>query len=248
MTNSPKIALVTGCSGFLGKIVTESFLNNNYKVYGIDIKKIKFNNKNFFFYKTNINIEKNVIKILKIIFLKEKKIDIILNNATYSPYSNFKSRSKEEFEKTININLYAPFLIMKNYYNFFCKYKNNSGKIINIASIYGSISPNFEIYKNKKKVNSEVYGASKAGIIQMTKYFANIFATKNISVNSISPSGIQNDKAQSKDFIKRFSKQVPMKRMANPLEVAELIIMLSSLKTNYLTGQNIIFDGALSVK
>jgi NAD(P)-dependent dehydrogenase (short-subunit alcohol dehydrogenase family) len=67
-------------------------------------------------------------------------------------------------------------------------------------------------------------------------------------VNSISPSGIQNDKAQSKDFIKRFSKQVPMKRMANPLEVAELIIMLSSLKTNYLTGQNIIFDGALSVK
>ena len=82
----------------------------------------------------------------------------------------------------------------------------------------------------------------------MSKYFANIFATKNISVNSISPSGIQNDKAQSKDFIKRFSKQVPMQRMANPLEVAELIIMLSSLKTNYLTGQNIIFDGALSVK
>ena len=123
-----------------------------------------------------------------------------------------------------------------------------SSNIINIASIYGTISPDFKIYENDKKFNSEVYGASKAGLIQMTKYFATILAKNNIVVNSISPGGIKNNKTQTKKFIKNYSKNVPRKRMAYLEDILEIIIFLIEMKEKYLTGQNIIVDGGLSLK
>ena len=110
------------------------------------------------------------------------------------------------------------------------------------------ISPDFNIYKNKKKINSEVYGASKAGLIQMTRYFATILAEKNVIVNSVSPGGIENHKTQTKKFIKNYSKNVPIKRMANLDEVLEIIICLVEMRGRYLTGQNLLVDGGLSLK
>ncbi len=249
MTNkSKKIALITGCSGYLGISIVKSFLNLNYLVYGIDIKKIQIKNKSFIFKKMDITKETTVKKLLLNIFNKHNKIDVLINNASFSPYKNFEYRDYNEFKKTIDINLYAPFIMMKNYFKYYRKKKNKFGNIINIASIYGILSPDFKIYTNKKKINSEVYGASKAGLIQMTKYFANYFAPYNIFVNSISPGGIKNKKTQTKDFIKRYNSIVPLKKMADKNDIIEMIMFLTSKKGNYITGQNFIIDGGLSIK
>ena len=249
MHNLSKTILITGCSGFLGSELTNKLLQKNYVVIGFDKKKNKkIKHKNFLFKKIDITSETQVKKSINYFFLRLKKIDVVINNATYSPYSHFSDRTYKDFKKTVDINLFGPFNIIKNYYENVVKYKIKSGNIINIASVYGMLSPDFNIYKNKKKINSEVYGASKAGLIQMTKYFATILAEKNIIVNSVSPGGIENQKTQTKKFIKNYSKNVPIKRMANLDEVLEIIICLVEMRGRYLTGQNLVVDGGLGLK
>ena len=66
-------------------------------------------------------------------------------------------------------------------------------KIINIGSIYGNISPDFRIYGKNDNFNSEIYGATKAGVIQLTKYLSVLMSKYNINVNSMSPGGIYNE-------------------------------------------------------
>ena len=122
---------------------------------------------------------------------------------------------------------------------------NISGAIINIGSIYGVVSSDPEIYTDCPRNNSEVYSASKAGIIQMTKYFAVHLAESNIRVNCVSPGGIFND--QGDDFVKNYSQRTPAKRMAIPQEIVQAIVYLSDNSTaSYISGQNLLVDGGLT--
>ena len=93
----------------------------------------------------------------------------MINNAAYQIFSDFEKRSIKELDQSININLKAVILFTKYVFNFFFKKKKN-GRIINIGSVYGVVTPNFKIYSKKDRKSSEVYGATKAGIIQLTKY------------------------------------------------------------------------------
>ena len=120
-------------------------------------------------------------------------------------------------------------------------------KIINIGSIYGSMSPDFRIYDKKDNFNSEIYGASKAGIIQITKYLAVLMSNYNINVNCMSPGGILDDrKKQNTNFVKKYSKRIPLNRMAKSDDFFTCILFLASDSSSYVTGQNIIVDGGLS--
>ena len=103
--------------------------------------------------------------------------------------------------------------------------------IVNVASHYGFISPDPRIYKDTNRASSEIYGASKAAIIQMTKYFA-VHSIKNIRTNSISPGGILDDNnelgksvlqkvKQGSGFRKEYSLRCPMGRLAKVNEVVE---------------------------
>ena len=110
------------------------------------------------------------------------------------------------------------------------------------------MSPDFNIYEKGDNINSEIYGASKAGIIQFTKYLSVYGAKYNINVNCLSPGGILNsNNTQRKSFIKKYSKKVPLKRMATTDDFLSCIIFLASEKSSYVTGQNIIIDGGFSV-
>ena len=88
-------------------------------------------------------------------------------------------------------------------------------------------SPDFKNYGLNDRKSSEIYGASKAAIIQLTKYFAKYMSNYNINVNCVSPGGIKSFKTQNKKFINRYSKKVPLKRMANVEEICDLTIILN---------------------
>ena len=217
-----KVVLITGCNGQIGNDIVNLFL---------DITK-----------------ESQIKKIIKRIILKEKSIDIIINNAGVSTFTNFKKRSKNELEKIFNTNVASVINIIKNYVIQFDKKKLKKGKIINIGSIYGFLSPDFRIYSKGDRFSPEIYGATKSSIIQLTKYYAVLLADRNINVNCISPGGILNKKLQSKNFISKYKKRVPKKRMGLPKDLLTSIIYLSSDYSDYTTGQNIVVDGGLSLK
>jgi NAD(P)-dependent dehydrogenase (short-subunit alcohol dehydrogenase family) len=113
--------------------------------------------------------------------------------------------------------------------------------------MYGVISPDFRIYSDNDRKNSEVYGATKAGVIQMSKYFAVHLADRNIRTNSISPGGVYNPKSPQADvFIKSYEYRCPMNRMANSDEISNVALFLGSQLSSYVNGQNITVDGGMS--
>lgn len=242
-----KIILVTGCSGIIGTKICEEFIQNNSIVIGIDIKKNMIKNKNFFFKKIDLNNNNNIQILLKKIIKNYKSIDIIINCAAISYFTHFEKRSSNEIKKTIDINLIATINIIKNYVVLHKKYKLLSCKIINFGSIYGSYSPDFNIYKSGDRFNSEIYGATKASIIQLTKYLAVMYAKYNIKINCISPGGtIDKNSKLKKGFYNRYSKKVPLGRMATPKDIITTVMYLASDYTKYTIGQNIIVDGGLT--
>lgn len=232
-----KIILITGSSGKIGKELSNFFEKEKAIVYGIDIKKKK--SKNFF--SGDISNEKFVDNTIKEIIRKHKKIDVLINNAAKSVFTNPFFRSKEELKLVTETNLYGTINLIKSFSKN--KKKSNSySKIINIGSIYGVVSPNFSIYGPKDNFNSEIYGATKAGIIQLTKYFAVLLSDKNINVNCISPGGVA-DQNHSVFFKKNYNNKVPQKRMGRAEDLIGIIAILSSQYSNYITGQNILVDG-----
>lgn len=242
-----KVVLVTGCNGQIGNLIVKLFINLKSKVYGID--KIKKLNKNKFnFIKGDITSETQIKKVIKKIIKKEKSIDIIINNAGISVFTDFKKRNSKELNKIFQTNVASVINITKNYIIEFDKKKLKKGKIINIGSIYGFLSPNFKIYSKGDRFSPEIYGATKSSIIQLTKYYAVLLAKRNICVNCISPGGILNKKKQSNSFIKNYIKNVPKERMGKPEDLLTSIMYLSSDHSDYTTGQNIIVDGGLSLK
>jgi NAD(P)-dependent dehydrogenase (short-subunit alcohol dehydrogenase family) len=114
----------------------------------------------------------------------------------------------------------------------------NSGGIINFSSIYSTLSPRNDIYGEFEK--NIGYGLSKAAVNQLTRHLA-VHAAPNFLVNSIILGGVFN--SQSKDFISNYSRNVPLKRMANPSDIFGLIEYLCSGLATYTTGTDFVVDG-----
>jgi gluconate 5-dehydrogenase len=131
--------------------------------------------------------------------------------------------------------------------------QQKSGKIINITSMYGIVSPDFEsLYKGddcEKYTNPPHYGAAKAAIIQITKYFAVLLGKFDIQVNSISPGPFPKEIIQQENpaFITRLKKKNPLHKIGNPKDLAGVIILLSSSASNFITGQTIQVDGGWTI-
>lgn len=260
-----KIAVVTGAGGFLGKNFCKFLISYGANVIAIDINnKSLIELKKLIMYsgldvnklqtiKCNIINEVEIINIKKKIIKEFKKIDVLINNATYrgkklknyyKPFENFNLKDWSEISK---VNNEGAFLITKHFIKEMIK--KRSGSIIQIGSIYSQLAPNFEIYKNSffkgKKMNSPaVYSVNKFGTYGLTKYLSSYLGKYKIRVNCVSPGGIDQD--HSTQFKKNYAKNVPLNRMGKIDDLEGLIILLSSSESSFITGQNILIDGGLS--
>ena len=144
----------------------------------------------------------------------------------------------------MDVNINGAFLLSREVSRAMIKKK--SGNIISIASIQGVVGNDKSIYKNSKFKGVQmstpaVYSTSKSALIGLTRYLATYLGEFNIRSNSISPGGIKG--GQNKRFNQNYSKKVPLKRMGEVNEIVQCVIFLSSNKSSYISGQNIIVDG-----
>tara|TARA_B100001250_G_C19816984_1_gene799083 strand:- start:7237 stop:7995 length:759 start_codon:yes stop_codon:yes gene_type:complete len=240
-----KIVVVSGSNGQLGKSICEFMINLGSIVIGIDLENSNENISRY--YNLDITKSEDVNIVFKNIYNEFGRIDVLINNAGVSTFEPFEIRPEEKFDWVMDVNLKGTFNCIQSLTNLFDSNKQDKASIVNIASIYGLISPDFRIYTDLDRKNSEIYGATKAGIIQMSKYFAVYLAERNIRCNSVSPGGIFNpENPQGQDFISKYSERCPMKRMANSEEIIGAIVYLSSDLASYTTGQNITVDGGTS--
>ena len=238
-----KVILITGTSRGIGKSLSLAFLNLGAIVIGISKKKnYAIKNKNYYHFACNLEnpdkINTTIIKALKI----RNKIDVLINNAgiTKENEKNIKKNFKT-FDKTLKINLSAPYHISLLVINALKKNKNG-GTIINISSIGGELG----------FPNNPAYISSKTGLIGLTKSFARDYGRFNINVNAVLP-GYFNTDMNKKSFNNRFKKKkrenlTMLNRWGKMDELVGTIIFLATDQAKYITGQKIIIDGGIVSK
>lgn len=234
-----KIAIITGGSGKLGQHIVNYLLKKNFFVYSLDLNYSKKKYSNFKSVKIDITDEDQVSQF----FNQIKNINLLVNNAGIGVYTPTLKRTLEDFKKVLNVNLVGNFLMSKNALKLMKKQKN--GKIINLGSIYGIKSSDPRIYGKSGRNNSEVYSASKAGVIMLTKYLAAHFAKYNIQINCISPGGFLSN--QTKDFVNNYNFKNPSNRMAEVKDLNSVLNFLIDKDNTYTNGTNIILDGGFTL-
>ena len=244
-----KVVLITGATGQLGHEICKAYLEAGARIIGADKElnsKKMIDSGKADYISMDIANKKSVTDSFAQACSKYDRLDILVNNAGVNVFEPFEERAEESFDLVMDTNLKGTFFCIQEYVKHI-KEREGKGNIVNIASFYGLISPDFRIYTDCKRKNPEVYGATKAGVIQMTKYFAVHLAQYNIRVNSISPGGIFNPESpQGEDFIKNYSYRCPMGRMADADEIIGGLLYLSSDASTYTNGHNIVIDGGFS--
>lgn len=248
---SSKVVVVTGALGQLGLAIGEAYRQAGALVVGWDIPEsasAAFQGE--VYYSVDIRDQQAVNSSFCDIVTKYGRIDVLINNAGVSTFENFEERPEAQFDWVMDVNLKGTFFCTQAFINCFDRRDSalwSTGAIVNIGSIFGVVSPDFRNYTDTPRKNSEVYGATKAGVIQMTKYFAVHLAERGIRVNAVSPGGIFNPaQPQGEDFRKNYGFRTPMGRMANDAEMVGAVLYLSSDAASYTTGQNIVIDGGLT--
>jgi NAD(P)-dependent dehydrogenase (short-subunit alcohol dehydrogenase family) len=232
-----KIVVITGSSGQVGRQLVKAYKEASAVVIETDLEIEE--NPNFVSpIQMDVTNKKSVESALKKILLTCGHVDVLVNNAGVSVFTPFAERTYEEYMHVMDVNYWGTSLCSQVFAD---ELRKTNGNIINIASIYGVVSPDPRIYGNSGRNNSEVYGASKAAIIQLTKYLAVHLAP--VRVNCISPGGLYNN--QDVGFVRRYVHKTPLGRMANNTDLARAAVFLAS--DEYTTGHNLVVDGGFTL-
>lgn len=232
-----KVAIVTGGIKGIGKAIVEELLLKKFNVYTTfysDEKtavEMSRKYKNLYVYKSDVKDYQATKKLVNEIILKEHKIDVLVNNAGKTNDKSLSFMSEKSWKDIIDTNLNGTFNFTKLVGNQMIRKK--SGVIVNISSVASN-------YTMKGQSN---YASSKAGIEALTRVSAKEFSPFNIRVNSVSPGYIQTDMTSMLDV----TNKILLGRMGNTEEVAKVVDFLVSSSASYITGQNIVVDGGLSI-
>ena len=240
-----KTVLVTGGSRGIGKEIALKFAKQGYDViinYVSDKtdteelkKELEANGGKALIVKADVTNPEQIENLVKRAIETFGKIDVLVNNAGITKDNLLMRMSEEEFDKVIEVNLKGTFLMTKAVTKYMMK--KRQGSIINLSSVVG-------VTGNAGQCN---YAASKAGIIGFTKSVAKELASRNIRANAIAPGFIATDMTDvlSDEIKETIQEQIPLKRMGNAKEVAELAYFLGSEQSSYITGQVIHVDGGM---
>lgn len=175
----------------------------------------------------------------------EQPLSVLVNCAWSGRKNTFESISEEDWKYDIDVCLNAVFRCVKMAHP---RLKKSKGVVLNIASMYGHVAPDYRLYLGNSYANPPSYGAAKAGILQLTKYLASFLAPDGIRVNAISPGPFPyGATTQDAEFMRRLSEKNPLNRIGQPHELKGVAALLCSDASSYMTGQNICVDGGWGV-
>jgi len=166
-----------------------------------------------------------------------ERIDILVNNAGINKLSSGQEVTDADLYETLQVNLAAPLRLIRALSPRMVE--NNYGRIINISSVWSVVS----------KQRRVTYSMSKAGLNALTRSLAVELAPHNVLVNAVAPGFVNTEltsQNNSLEEIEAISRLIPMGRLAEPAEIAELVFFLCSERNSYITGQTLLVDGGFS--
>lgn len=238
-----KVSIITGGSQGIGKAITERLSKDGVFVIIVDINKKeggklekKLSREKSRFIYCDITDEKEVKELFNTIKKDYSKIDVLVNNAGITKDNVIWKMSSDDFDSVIKVNLKGSWLMCREAAILMREQKK--GRIVNISS-RGWLG-------NFGQTN---YGASKGGIVSLTRVLALELAKYNILVNTVAPGMIDTPMTQglSEDERKKLTQSQPIKMLGKPEHIAHVVSFLSSEKTEFITGQIIYVDGGKNI-
>ena len=252
---SGKIAIVTGGAGLLAAEHAIALQSFGAKVFLADINEDSCKKVAEELAKNNVQVTPKYLDVTskgswqlltEELVQSYGHIDILVNNAGFTNQNKsanfdtaFVDFPLEDWNAIMNVNLTGVFLgcqvIGKQ------MLIQEKGCIINIASLYGVVSPNHRIYPNTGISQPVAYSVSKHGVVALTKYLATLWADKGVRVNALTPGGIYNNHQGL--FLERFQQLNPIGRMSDKTELRGGIVYLASDASSHVIGHNLVIDG-----
>ena len=244
MQLSGKKALVSGASRGIGRAIADRFIAEGAEVWGMsskepeDLRERQEKAKGRLHW-TSADLG-NLVELEGIIDALVKEaggFDVLVNNAGITRDNLSFRMSLEDFQKVLDVNLTASFLIARTVGRDMIR--RRAGSIVNMSSVVG-------IHGNGGQIN---YASSKAGLIGLTKSLARECAARSVRVNAVAPGFIVSDMtaAMPEEARKKMIEQIPLKRPGQSEDVAEAVLFLASDASSYITGQVIAVDGGMFI-
>ncbi|MFQ5643647.1 MAG: SDR family oxidoreductase [Thiogranum sp.] len=259
-----EIAVVTGALGKLGAVWIETLLEAGASVFALDLPgasvsdeyrniRERFDETRLKLQYTDVRDRQELEKACNQCLEYFGVPSILVNNAGVDrPPANTGSTHRlediplEENREILEVNTLGLFLVSQ----VFGKYMLNAGRgsIINIGSLYAGVSPDERFYEHLQSdppfLKPPAYGASKAAVINLTRYLATHWASSGVRVNALSPGGVLG--GQDEQFQDKFCNRVPMGRMAVSDDLCGPLLFLASRASSYVTGTELVVDGGFT--
>ena len=246
MMNNKKTALVTGGAKGIGSAICRALAIDGYKIAinynrsqteAVDLKNELSAITEVEIFKADVSDSKQVKEMFSEIEKVFGGVDVLVNNAGIAGQMLFTDITDEMWQKMINVNLSGAFYCCREALKFMIN--NKSGRIINIASMWGETGASMEVH----------YSASKAGLIGLTKALAKEVGLSGVTVNAVSPGVIMTDmmKSFSEADIAVLKDETPLNSLGTAENVADAVSFLASEKADFITGQVISVNGGFVI-
>jgi 3-oxoacyl-[acyl-carrier protein] reductase len=239
-----KKALITGAYRGIGKVIADLFIAEGAEVWGLDYKtpedlsaRVEEAKGKLHWVTADLSELSAVDKVIDAAVKEAGSFDILVNNAGITKDNLSFRMSLEEWQKVLDINLSAAFLVARTVGRDMIR--KRTGAIINMSSVVG-------MHGNGGQAN---YSASKAGLIGVTKSLAQECASRGVRVNAVAPGFIATDMTAvlPEEVKQKMMEQVPLKRMGTPKDIADACLFLASDASSYITGQVLPVDGGMFI-
>ncbi len=246
-----KVACVTGALGLIGMELIHAFVSSGATTVMLDVnddkgrekeEQLQTDDHRVHYEHLDVTDLENAPAILAKLAHKYGRIDVWVNSA-YPRTSDWGNKVEDlsltSWRQNVDMHL--------NAYSWFSKEvamimkRQESGSIINLASIYGVVGSDFTVYEGTEMTCPMGYSVIKGGIVNLTRYLASYFGKYNVRVNSVCPGGVFD--GQNPVFLENYKKKTPLKRLGTPEEIAAAILFLAGEAASYITGATIMVDG-----
>lgn len=265
-----KTALLTGASGFLGRVFGQTLLENGAHLIALGRSEklelqqrlwaSEFGSDRIHSYRVDMYDLGTLEKVLDEILEKESFVEILVNNAHElgantgfnTPEGALETASLEQWSRHFTSGIYWPALMVQKLGQAM---KNNKrGSIINISTMYAAVAPNPKLYEGTSFINPPGYSAVKAGLLAFTRYIASFWGRYGIRANAILPGPFSNtedagpNSVQKGDFfLDRLAGRTTLGRIGRPEELAGALLFLSSNASSFVTGHALVVDGGWTI-